>query len=177
MTTVHQHKKQGHRITPVSTQKRTVYSEGQRHATLGRLTTRCPAVLRDYLRFAASNPSLRYRTLTHMLTVCLVDFLAELSSPGESDIVWARGRGAHAGTVLVHVNTERVEPKDGTLDALMPMDGVELAVQAMSAAKAHGVNMSSFTLTFLFWVATNKHPAPNARLKRSVAGAKSGCFA
>ena len=88
-------------------------------------------------------------------------------------LVRSRGRGASAGTVLVHANTERSVSKAGDVF----LDGVELAAHALSVAESLEVNMSSFTLTLLFWMATDKHPPSDAKMRRAIAAARKTCFA
>ena len=156
-----------------SGRKRTIYAEGERQVSLGRLTTRCPAILRDYLKYASSNPMTGYRSLTHMVTMCLIEFMEEVAKPHDPKMAWAKGRGASAGTVLVHANTERSVSKAGDVF----LDGVELAAHALSVAESLEVNMSSFTLTLLFWMATDKHPPSDAKMRRAIAAARKTCFA
>lgn len=156
-----------------SGRRRTIYAEGERQSSLGRLTTRCPAILRDYLRCASCNPMMGYRSLTHMVTMCLIEFIEEVAKSHDSEMLWAKGRGASVGTVLVHANTERSISKGGDVF----LDGVELAAHALSVAESLGVNMSSFTLTLLFWMATDKHPPSDARMRRAIAAARKTCFA
>jgi hypothetical protein len=148
--------------------KRNRYAAGERLTSLGRLTTRAPTILRDYLRHAASNPALGYRSFTHMVTDCLLDFIKAAAS---KDIAWARGRAAGDDTVLIHANTERKQV-DG-----IELDGTALAERAMAAANVHDVNMSSFTLTLLFWIATVKHPASDKVVKRTLETARKASFA
>jgi len=158
--------------------KRTHYTEGERKATLGRLTTRCPTLLRDYLKYASSNPTLGYRTMTHMVTVCLIEFLGVIRK-NEAPALWAQGRGARADSVLVHANTERsglVVNGDGDEDGDV-LDGIELAAYAKHVADAQGVSLSAFTLTLLTWIANVKHPATNAKMRREIAKATQECFA
>lgn len=158
-------------ITAIAGRKRTVYAEGARRVSVGRLTTRCPTLLRNYLSFTASNPALGYRSMTDMVTRSLVEFLNQLPAPGDPSLVWAKGRGAGAGRVLVHANTERCT------NGSVSLDGVELAQRALASAEAHGVTMSSFTLTLLFWMATTKHPAADAKMRRALDAAKKTYFA
>jgi hypothetical protein len=160
-------------LRPTGSRKRAIYTAGERQVSLGRLTTRCPTILRDYLKFTASHPMSGYRSFTHMVTVCLLEFLDRLPKTADATLAWAKGRGASDGTVLVHANTERTMSACSTTC----VEGCDLAERAIAVAELHGVNMSSFTLSLLFWMATEKHPPADAKMKRAIAVAKKECYA
>lgn len=144
--------------------RRARYSTGARKMSQGRMTTRCPIILRDYLKRVSSDPSLPYRTYTQMASLCLEEFLSLLANDATKSLKFVRGRGLREGTSLVHTNTETlVCPATGE-----SVSGLSLYAKAEATAKSRDLSMASFTLTFLLWMATKKHPPSDGNIRNSI---------
>jgi hypothetical protein len=136
---------------------RHMYTGKDRTELVSKLTTRVPYQLRAQMKAITSYPPFGYRTQTQMYTRCMVDFIRD--RPWESGWKWRQSSKADAENPLYHLHLEpqALVGQDGTQQEVT---GSALKNRVLELAEECDVNQASFTLTFLWWVALERHPIP-----------------
>lgn len=150
--------------------KRAVYTGGKREKSVKRVSTRVPGALAAYITQLSTSRItdeagnvFEYGNKVTMLSHLMHEFLEEKPwwlSPEKGGIKFYRGRAAKSTDpeVQAQLDSQRWQLFHVELQDLEGTTGKGLYKRLEDACSDANVSLSSFALTFLWWIAMSVHP-------------------